>query len=112
MEFHTEGAEDMSVAIIRLRGRLTMLSTSELRALVSDTVTDGRNRIVVDLSDTEFIDSSGLGALIAGLKTARQAGGDLRIACPTEQVEMILKLTNLDRVLRPYSSVQGALGAA
>lgn len=113
MEFHTtEGVEDEAVAIIHLKGRLTMVSTAELRALVTDTVGDGRNRIVVDLSDTDFIDSSGLGALIAGLKTARQAGGDLRIACPTEQVEMILKLTNLDRVLRPYDTVEGAVGAA
>jgi anti-sigma B factor antagonist len=111
MDLHTETI-DGKVAVIRPHGRLTMISTAGLRALVSDTVEGGQHNIVVDLSKTEFIDSSGLGALIAGLKTARQAGGDLRIACPTEQVEMVLKLTNLDRVLRPHASVQGAFGAA
>ena len=46
----------------------------------------GSNRVVVDLAETQFLDSSGLGALIAGLKTTRQAGGDLRIARPERQV--------------------------
>ena len=112
MEFHTEDGDDASVAIIRPQGRLTMVSTPELRALLTSTVGDGRTRIVLDLSDTEFIDSSGLGALVAGLRTAQEAGGDLRIACPNDQVGMVLKLTNLDRVLRPYGSVAGAVSAA
>jgi anti-sigma B factor antagonist len=63
---------------------------------------------VVDLSGTAFIDSSGLGALIAALKKARQAGGDLRIVGPTEQVRTVLGLTNLDRVLRPFDRVEDA----
>jgi anti-sigma B factor antagonist len=62
------------------------------------------------LCTRQFIDSSGLGAVIGGLKTARQAGGDLRIASLTPQVASVLQLTNLDRVLRPYDSVAGALG--
>lgn len=98
-------------AVIRARGRLNMVAAPRLRALVADTIRAGRPRIVIDLSATEFMDSSGLGALIAGLKSARQAGGDLRIACPTAQVSTVLKLTNLDRVLRPYPSVEGALDA-
>jgi anti-sigma B factor antagonist len=48
------------------------------------------------------MDSSGLGALIGCLKTARQADGDLRIAAPNEQVRMVLRLSNVDRVLRSY----------
>jgi anti-sigma B factor antagonist len=63
---------------------------------------------VVDLSGVEFIDSSGLGALIGELKKARQAGGDLRISGVTDQVATVLRLTNLDRVLRPYADVQTA----
>jgi len=64
----------------------------------------------VDLSSTEFMDSSGLGALVAGLKTARQAGGDLRIASPSAQVQTVLSLTNLDRVLRAHETVEQAVG--
>ena len=59
-------------------------------------------------SAVEFIDSSGLGALISGLKTARTAGGDLRLAAATEQVTSVLQLTNLDRILRVYPSPDDA----
>jgi anti-sigma B factor antagonist len=111
MNFDTEVVDD-STAVIRPNGRLTMVSTASLRSLVTETVESGRNHIVVDLSSTDFIDSSGLGALVAGLKTARQAGGDLRIAKPSEQVRTVLQLTNLDRVLRPAASIQGAFGSA
>ena len=62
----------------------------------------------VDLGPTTFIDSSGLGALVSGLKTCRQAGGDLRIAAAGEQVRTVLKLTNLDRILRTHDTVEDA----
>ena len=103
---------DTDAAVIRLRGRLTMVNAAALRSTVTDALNAGRTRIVLDLSDCEFMDSSGLGAVIGGLKTARQAGGDLRIAALTPQVVTVLQLTNLDRVLRPYDSVAGALGGS
>lgn len=103
---------DASTAIIRPEGRLTMVSTGGLRSLIAETVAGGHTHVIIDLSECEFIDSSGLGALVAGLKTARQAGGDLRIARPTDQVRTVLELTNLDRVLRPSASIQGAFGGA
>ena len=68
----------------------------------------GPGRPQTDVSDT-FVDSSGLGALVSCLKSARQAGGDLRLVAPTEQVSMVLKLTNLDRILQPRASVEEAL---
>jgi anti-sigma B factor antagonist len=54
------------------------------------------------------MDSSGLGALVSCLKTAREADGDLRIANAGEQILMVLNLTNLDRILPSYSNVQEA----
>jgi anti-sigma B factor antagonist len=96
------------VTVVRPQGRLNMAAAPQLRAVLSDLAADGRARIVVDLSAVTFIDSSGLGALIGGLKQARQSDGDLRIAAPTEQVLTVLGLTNLDRVLRPHQSVDEA----
>jgi anti-sigma B factor antagonist len=64
---------------------------------------------VIDLDAVTFIDSSGLGALIGGLKAARQAGGDLRIARPNQQARVILQLTTLERVLKPYTTIEEAL---
>ena len=99
---------DERAVIVRPRGRLNMAAAPELSSLVIDVVGKGRSRVVVDLSGTEFIDSSGLGALVASLKRCRQAGGDLRLASPTQQVSVALELTNLDRVLRPSDSVDEA----
>ncbi|WP_278312448.1 STAS domain-containing protein [Lolliginicoccus levis] len=107
IEFMTRTA-DSGVAIIEPRGRLNMVAAPRLRELIESTVAGGAQRIVVDLEATDFIDSSGLGALISGLKCARQAGGDLRIARPSTQVETVLQLTNLNRVLKAHASAEEA----
>ncbi|QWC85522.1 STAS domain-containing protein [Nocardioidaceae bacterium] len=90
--------------------RLTMTSAGRLKSSVDDIVRQHPPRVVVDLSTTDFVDSSGLGALVGGLKSARQAGGDLRLAGAGEQVRSVLRLTNLDRVLRSHDDVAGAVG--
>lgn len=95
-------------AVVRPSGRLTVTGAPQIRQAVGDLVEGGRTRIVVDLAATEFIDSSGLGALVGALKTARLAGGDLRIAAAPEQVRMVLRLTNLDRVLKNHPSAEAA----
>ena len=110
IEFHTEVVDDRS-GVIKPQGRLNLLAATRLREVVGAAVAQGRPHVVVDLSGTTFMDSSGLGALVAGLKSARQGGGNLRIACLAPQVEMVLTLTNLDRVLKPYASVEDAFGA-
>lgn len=98
-------------AVLRCEGRLTMVAAPHLRTVLEETVAGGDRRIVVDLSATSFVDSSGLGALVHGLKATRVAGGDLRIAGAPEQVLAVLRLTNLDRVLRPYADVVEATHA-
>ena len=116
--YDEEGERDMSdfatrttdsgVVVVQPTGRLNMTASPTLRKQLSDIVEGGGNRIVVDLSDTEFIDSSGLGALVASLKIAREAGGDLRIAAPTPQICTVLELSNLDQLLHTYDSADSA----
>ncbi|MFK5582922.1 MULTISPECIES: STAS domain-containing protein [unclassified Serinicoccus] len=103
MQFST--TTDGGVTVIRCDGRLNMMAAPRLRSVLEEAVEAGQVRLVLDLEPTVFVDSSGLGALVAGLKTARRAGGDLRIAAAGDQVLTVLGLTNLDRVLRPYESV-------
>jgi anti-sigma B factor antagonist len=96
-------------AVVRLSGRLDLLSAGAVKERLASAVAGGHPRLVVDLGAVPFVDSSGLGALIGGLKAARLAGGDLRLARPAEQAAMILELTNLSRVLRAYATVEEAL---
>ncbi|MDJ0325480.1 STAS domain-containing protein [Cryobacterium sp. PH31-AA6] len=103
MTFTTEKIEP-DIAIIRGDEKLNMVTAPELRESVRRSISGGNARIVVDLSAITFMDSSGLGALVGCLKSARQAGGDLRIAAPSKQVTMVLQLSNLDRVLAKFDT--------
>jgi len=96
------------IGVIRPQGRLNMVSAPQFAKAVQDLVADGCARLIVDLSATGFVDSSGLGALVASLKVARQAGGDLRLAATTPQIDTVLQLTNLDKVLQPSPTVDAA----
>lgn len=110
MEITVRNLEN-GVAVLHLAGRLNLVSANDLRAAVQHAVANNRTRIAVDLSGVEFLDSSGLGALIGGVKTTRQAGGELRIAAPTEQVKLVLQLTNMERVLPAYPDAVTAFDA-
>lgn len=99
---------DSGVVVIRPEGRLNMSVAPDLRDQLHGLVEAGNTKVVVDLSGVEAIDSSGLGALISGLKAARQEGGDLRIAGAGDQVTSVLELTNLDRILRSHESAERA----
>lgn len=99
---------DQGIGVVTPRGRLNMVAARRMKELLSELVASGTPRIVVDMGETTVLDSSGLGALIAGLKSARQAGGDLRLARLTEAVRLVLELTNMDTVLRPRPTVEGA----
>jgi anti-sigma B factor antagonist len=96
-------------AVLRPRGRLDLANANHLKDLVDEVVQSGHRVVVVDLDRTTFLDSSGLGALVRGLRTARAAGGDLRICGADRQVRTVLELTTMDRVLRPHASVAQAL---
>lgn len=100
------------IAVITVVGKLNMVSSPELRGIVADAVADGHSRVVVDLGQVDFIDSSGLGALISGLKAARNAGGDLKITGAGDQVKLVLQLTNMERVLLSADSVDLAFANA
>lgn len=99
------------VAVVVPQGRLNMVAARQMKDLLALLLEEGSARIVVDLEQTTFLDSSGLGALIGGLKGARQAGGDLRIARPSPEVLTVFQLTNMDKVLRPRDDVESAFDA-
>ena len=66
--------------------------------------------VIVDLSETQFIDSIGLATLVSGLKTARQRGGDLLLVNPTNSIRIILDLTAMNRVFPTMQTIEEALG--
>ncbi len=100
------GAEGL--AILHLTGRLDLASASNFRNQVTELLGDGVSVVILDLGEVPFVDSSGLGAIVAGLKAARQSGGDLRLAGAQEQMRSLLELTTLVSVLQPYATIEEA----
>jgi anti-sigma B factor antagonist len=107
MEFNLKELEN-GIALLSLSGRFNMVTAQPFRNEIAALVENGSIRVVVDLGGVTSFDSSALGALIGGLKTTRQAGGDLRLCSPTEQVNLVLRLTNMERVLICYDSAEKA----
>lgn len=106
-EFRTTITGD-GVVVVAPQGRLDLPVAPGLRTKLIGLVEAGHTRVVVDLSAVELIDSSGLGALVAGFEAARDNGGDLKIMSPAEQATLVLEMTNVNRVLRTVTSAEAA----
>lgn len=78
---------------------MDIYTAGKLRDAVNETVEKSRYRLAVDLADMEFMDSSGLGVLIAALKRLQEHDGELVLVSPRDQMRRILKLTGLDKIL-------------
>ncbi len=69
----------------------------------------GKKNVVVDLSKVSFMNSSGLGMLISGMTTMRNAGGDVRLAAVADRIQSLLVITKLNTVFKSYNSVDEAV---
>jgi anti-sigma B factor antagonist len=79
-----------------------------LNKKLHELINKGRIKIVADVSGVQIMNSSGLGMLIGGLTTMRKAGGDLRIAKPTDKIKSLLEVTKLHTVFKYYDSLKEA----
>lgn len=100
---------DNGVTIVAPTGRLDVAGAPSLREAVSEAVRTGSPRVVIDMEGISFVDSTGLGSVIAALKQVRSREGELRLAAPNQQVRVVLELTTLDRVFPYYATVEEAL---
>jgi anti-sigma B factor antagonist len=100
---------DNGVTVVAPTGRLDVAGAPTLKEAISEALKNGEPRVVLDMEGISFVDSTGLGSVIAALKQIRSSKGDLRLAAPNQQVRVVLELTTLDRVFPYYSSVEEAL---
>jgi anti-sigma B factor antagonist len=98
--------------ILTVRGEVDVTTTPRVRTQLISLLSDGTPHVIVDLEGVRFLDSSGLGALVAGLKLARSRAGELRIVCEGQRaVRKVLEVTGLERVLERYDSIEAATAA-
>jgi anti-sigma B factor antagonist len=98
-------------AVVALRGELDVADAASVAAALV-AVAARAPEIIVDLAGLEFIDSSGLAALVLARVQARRAGGDLLLAAPHDQVLRVLAVTRLAEVFSVHVSVDEAAGSA
>ena len=110
LDISTREVED-KLAVIKVRGDVDIYTAPQLRETIHKVVDAGRSDVIVDLGGVDFIDSTGLGVLIGGLRRARERGGELVIASPSERVRRILEITDLRRIFRIFKTADEAISA-
>jgi anti-sigma B factor antagonist len=107
-----EKPEGEHLPIVAVHGELDLDCAPELRRALIEAIDEHRGRpLVVDLEGVGFLDSTGLGVLVGGLKRAKEADGDLVLVATGHNVIRMLELTGLDRVFEIHQSRAAALGA-
>lgn len=95
------------VATIVVSGRLDSVEATPLRATMNEYLSKGTNRIIVDLSAVEFVDSAGLAALVIGMKRARIESGDVRLVTPHHpDAKRVFELTKFDDVFTMADDIE------
>ena len=107
----TESVQNRQYAVLTVEGRLDTTTASDLKVAIKRLAQTGHRQVIVDLDGVPFIDSSGLAALVSGLKTMRDAGGSLTLARLNNQARTVFKVTLLDRVFEFYPDVASAVSA-
>jgi len=103
---------DNHVAILSLSGK--MMGGPETTALhdhIRGLMNDGIKKVVIDLGGVKWINSSGLGVLMAAMTTLKNAEGQMKLANVTEKVESLLMITQLMRIFETYDSIDRAVSA-
>jgi anti-sigma B factor antagonist len=111
MDLDLDVTEQNGVAVLAVKGEVDVYTAPRLREKLVELVTQGKHRIVVNLEGVEFLDSTGLGVLVGGLKRVRAHEGSLRLVCTQERILKIFRITGLTKVFPIHASVDEALTA-
>ncbi|MBV8303395.1 MAG: STAS domain-containing protein [Acidimicrobiia bacterium] len=84
--------------VVSAAGELDVNTAPELREQLARLAADDVRRVVVDLTDVSFVDSTALSVLVSALKRLRQADGDLELASPSPSVRRVFEITGLTRL--------------
>ncbi|MFO7447131.1 MAG: STAS domain-containing protein [Ignavibacteriaceae bacterium] len=110
MDFSKETHGNILVEIVNLT-RATLKEAEEFKQILAQDIEAGWRKVVVDLSECEFIDSTFLGALVVSLKKVTALGGDLRLVGFQPAVHSMFELTRMYRVFEAFKSKEEAVNS-
>jgi anti-sigma B factor antagonist len=109
MDLSFDIRDDEGVPVLAVTGEIDVYTAPSLREQLVALSQGSSTTAVVDLSDVSFVDSTGLGVLVSGLKRFREAGGDLPLVVTQPQILKVLEITGLATVFSVHSTVAAAL---
>lgn len=108
MDLGLDVMEQNGYTILSVKGEVDVYTAPRLRERLVELVTEGARKIIVDLEQVEFLDSTGLGVLVGGLKRLRSNEGDLSLVCTQTRILKVFEITGLTKVFSIYSSTEDA----
>lgn len=96
-------------SVVRVGGEVDVATAPRLREQLISLVNEQRTLLVVDLSEVDFIDSTGLGVLIGALKRVRSRDGELHLVCSDQRILRVFEITGLDQVFRIHETLDAAV---
>jgi anti-sigma B factor antagonist len=97
--------------VVEVIGEIDVYTAPKLREQLAELVDSGRHDIVVDMQGVEFLDSTGLGVLVGGLKRVKQHDGSMNLVCTQERILKIFRITGLTKVFPIHDSVAAAVAS-
>jgi anti-sigma B factor antagonist len=109
MELQLATRHEGDVAVVSALGEVDVFSAPGLDAELDAQIAAGNARLVVDLSEVAFLDSTGLGVLVKALKHAREADGWLHLVVTSDRIRKIFEITGLDASIPIFDTAQDAI---
>jgi anti-sigma B factor antagonist len=111
MDLGLDVSEVNGVTALTVRGEVDVYTAPRLRERLVELASEGHYKIVVDLEGVDFLDSTGLGVLVGGLKRLRSHDGDLFLVCTQHRILKVFEITGLTKVFSIFDSVEAAARA-
>ncbi len=98
--------------VVAASGEIDVAAAPVLREQLVKLINDGTTKMVIDIENVDFIDSTGLGVLVGAIRRARSAGGDVRLVCTNSRLLKVFDVTGLDEVFTIEATVDDAVAAS
>lgn len=98
--------------VVELAGEIDVYTSPTVKDAITELIDQQHYMLVVDLERVRYIDSTGLGVLIGGLKRVREHGGAVRLVCTNPQIKKIFEITGLVKIFNIYEDEHSAMKAA
>ena len=102
---------DAETFVISVAGDLDLRTAPDLKVHSLEAVESGGREVILDLTETTFIDSTALGAIVGGVKRLRSIDGELALVCSDRSIVRIFQITGLDRIIPMHRSLHTALSS-